>query len=387
MSILFFLALAILLLHLLDLAAIAGGLRKMIRLGDISPNLHGPPPLVSIIVPACNEERTIEPALKTLLAQDYQNLEIIVVNDRSTDGTGPLLERFRSRCQPPFTILTITDLPPGWLGKSHALQMGAESAAGEILLFTDADIRMEKTTISRAVTLLEQQKRDHLSLIFQAIGGDWLLNGMFLDAAGGLLTLFRPWRAEDDGSRSFMGVGAFNMVRTSVYRAVSGHRTIAMHPIDDIMLGKIIKEHGFRQICALGQRLVSVRWYDSVAAMVAGLMKNVFAVVHYRISLAMAGMLTIAVVAVLPLAGLLLTTGPAQLFFAAVMLLRLAVLACGATLSGMPLSAVAGGLLAPCISIYIIGRSAYTTLKNGGISWRGSHYPLAELRKSRPLFF
>lgn len=184
-----------------------------------------------------------------------------------------------------------------------------------------------------------------------------------------------------------MGVGAFNMVRTSAYFAVGGHHTIAMHPIDDILLGKILKEQGFRQLCVLGKPLVTVRWYPSAAAMVVGLMKNVFSVVHYRLGLAVAGMLAIAVAALLPLAGLLLATGTSQMLFGAVVCLRLAALAVGAKLSGMPFAAVAGGLLAPAISIYIIGLGACTTLKNGGITWRGSHYPLRELRKSRPLFF
>ena len=381
------LALAILIFHLLSLTDIGRGLLKMIRLSEIAPDPPDPAPRVSIIVPACNEELTIKPALQTLLAQDYPNLEIIVVNDRSTDGTRALLEELQRECTTPFTLLNISDLPAGWLGKSHALQMGAEQATGDILLFTDADIEMEKTTLSRAVTLLESERRDHLCLIFQALGGNWLLDGMILDAASGLLALFRPWRAGDERSRYFMGVGAFNMVRTSAYFAVGGHRTIAMHPIDDILLGKILKEQGFRQLCVLGKPLVTVRWYPTAAAMITGLMKNVFSVVHYRLTLAVVGMLAIAVTALLPPVGLILATGTAQLLFGAVVCLRLAALAVGAKLSGMPFTAAVGGLLAPAISIYIIGRSAYATLKNGGITWRGSRYPLSDLRKSRPLFF
>jgi hypothetical protein len=146
-------------------------------------------------------------------------------------------------------------------GRTVALKLGAKSGSGEILLFTDADIEMEKNTISRAVAAMEGQRLDHLSLIFQTVGGNWLLNGMVLDAAIGLLALFRPWKAQDGKSSHFMGVGAFNMVRTSAYRAVGGHDGIRMHPIDDIMLGKIIKEQGFRQMCLLGQPLVRVCWY------------------------------------------------------------------------------------------------------------------------------
>lgn len=387
MSFLFLLALTILLIHILTLADIGRGLLRMGRLGNISLEVPDRAPRVSIIVPACNEEQTIEPALKTLLAQDYPNLEIIVVNDRSTDGTGELLALLQQKCMQPFTVITITELPAGWLGKSHALQIGAESAAGDILLFTDADITMEKTTVSRAVTMMESKKLDHLSLVFQPVGGNWLLKGMILDAASGLLALFRPWRAEDDQSRHFMGVGAFNMVRTIAYKAVSGHSAISMHPIDDLMLGKIIKESGFRQMCMLGQPFVTVCWYATAGDMVNGLMKNAFSVIHYRVWLAILGMLAVCIGTITPIFGFVLATGATRLLFVATVFLRLTALFFGAKLSGMPFTAVAGGFLAPFISVYILGRSAYTTLKNNGIFWRGNHYSLQELRKSRPLLF
>jgi hypothetical protein len=244
---------------------------------------------------------------------------------------------------------------------------------------------MECTTVSRAVRVLEAEQLDHLSLMFQQVGGSWLLNGMILDAASGLLAVFKPWRAQEKTSRYFMGVGAFNMVRATAYRAVAGHRLIAMHPIDDIMLGKIVKEHGLKQKCLLGQPYVTVCWYATAAEMVAGLMKNVFSVVHYRGWLALLSMVLVFILNVLPLAGLFFSSGQVRLLFGITVLLRLFGLAAGAHLSGMPLSAVAGGLLAPCMSIYIIGRGAWTTLRNGGISWRGSHYDLNELRQSRPL--
>lgn len=387
MSMLLFLASIILIVQILTVADIGRGLLRMQWLGAVPAKVPQPSPLVSIIVPACNEEKTIEPALKTLLAQDYSNLEIIVVNDRSTDGTGALLERLQRESRRQFTVLTIRELPSGWLGKSHALQTGGDHAAGEILLFTDADIEMEETTVSRAVQVMEAERLDHLCLMFQQVGGTWLLNGMILDAASGLLAVFKPWRVSEKNSRYFMGVGAFNMVRATVYQAVSGHSSIAMHPIDDIMLGKIVKKHGFRQKCLLGQPFVTVCWYATATGMVAGLMKNVFSVFHYRGWLALLSMVLVFTMNLLPLVGVIVFTGPPRLLFGATVLLRLAGLVVGSHLSHMPLSAVLGGLLAPCLSIYIIGCGAWTTLYNNGISWRGSHYSLRDLRSSRPLLF
>jgi glycosyltransferase involved in cell wall biosynthesis len=387
MSLLFATALVVLLVHLYTLADVGLGLMKMGRLRDIAPRPPKPAPLVSVIVPACNEAQTIEPALKALLLQDYPNLEIVVVNDRSTDDTGSILLRMQQQSDKPFTIRTIERLPSGWLGKSHALTTGAKSASGEILLFTDADIEMEKTTISRAVAVMEGQRLDHLSLIFQTVGGNWLLNGMILDAGIGLLALFRPWKARDTKSRHFMGVGAFNMVRTNTYRAVGGHDGIRMHPIDDIMLGKIIKEQGFHQMCLLGQPLVRVSWYASVPAMVEGLMKNVFALFHYRAWLALLSMAVVIALTILPVFGMLWATGATRLLFAAAVLLRLSAFAVGAVVNGMHLTAAVGSLLSPFMSIFIIARATFLTLKRGGIIWRGSFYSLAELRKSRSLIF
>ncbi len=387
MSLLFVLALFIFFLHVLTLADIGSGLLRMTRLSNVTSNLPSSTPRVSVIVPACNEADTIEPALQALLDQDYPYLEIVVVNDRSTDDTARVLEELKQKSSKPFTLLTIDTLPGGWLGKSHALQNGADIATGDILLFTDADIEMEKTVISRAVTVFTTKKLDHLCLIFQTIGGSWLLNGMILDAASGLLTVFKPWKAAESNSRYFIGVGAFNMVRASVYKGVGGHHNISMHPIDDIMLGKVIKENGYKQECLLGQPLVRVCWYPHVSAMVEGLMKNVFSVVHYRVWLALLAMMTVFILTVFPVVGVLLSSSTTQVLWGGIILIRLVGLSFGAALSQMGPGAVLGGLLAPLMSIYILARSTCTTLMNKGMYWRGTFYPLKDLRKSRPVLF
>ncbi len=387
MSFFLLLALLIFLIYLLTLADIGQGLLRMGQLRNIVPIHTDAVPRVSIIVPACNEAETIAPALQTLLAQDYPNLEIIVVNDRSTDATGAVLLEIGQLVAKNFTVITVDELPAGWLGKSHALHKGAENASGEILLFTDADIQMEKTTVSRAVTAMESSDVDHLSLIFQTIGGNWLLNAMILDAASGLLAMFKPWKVHNTEDRHFIGVGAFNMVRASAYQHCSGHSTIRMHPIDDIMLGRVIKEHGYRQLCLLGYRMVTVRWYATSAEMIEGLMKNVFSVFHYRVWLAVIAVVIIFFLNILPVAGVLLCTGWVQTVFGATVAIRLGAFGLGAGFYRMPLTTIVGGLVSPVLSMYIIGRATYLTLKYNGINWRGSHYSLQELRRSRPLLF
>ncbi|HDK44580.1 MAG TPA: glycosyltransferase, partial [Desulfobacteraceae bacterium] len=248
MSFLFFLAVITFIMTMLYTIEVALGLRRLRNLNDIRPFSGPSRPRVSIIVPACNEEETIETAMLSLVNQDYGPFEIVVINDRSTDRTGAILEKLAAQ-YPRIRLLEVTELPPGWLGKNHALHCGARAAGGDYLLFTDADVLLEKTTVARAMTIMVAERLDHLSLIFKNIASGSLLNAMIQDAGAALFFLFKPWAARNPRSRYFMGVGAFNLVKKDVYRRIGGHESIRMHPIDDIMLGKVIKQHGFRQDC------------------------------------------------------------------------------------------------------------------------------------------
>ncbi|MFH2122592.1 MAG: glycosyltransferase family 2 protein [Pseudomonadota bacterium] len=359
---------------------IALGSRKLGSLGDSDPSAVKDAPLVSIIVPACNEADTIAPALATLLVQDYANLEIVVVNDRSTDGTGGIVRQMQQR-HPELIVLDIDELPEGWLGKHHALHCGAALAKGDILLFTDADIHMAPSTVSRAVNRLEQARLDHLCLIFKNKATGWLLNSLILDAGSGLFLLFKPWLAGNPRSKRFMGVGAFNMVRRRAYTQVGGHAAIKTHPIDDLMLGKIIKEAGLRQECLSGYDFVTVNWYSSTGAMIDGLMKNIFALANFNTVLAMGGVLGLVLLTILPLWGLLLAHGPARLFFGLAVALRLAFFSQAARYSGLSPWLAPAALITPYLTVYTILRATFLTLKNNGILWRGSHYSLDELRR------
>lgn len=365
---------------------LARGMKKMRRLGDMEIGSAVAGPLVSLVVPACNEEKNIEKSLVSLLSQEYANLEIIVVNDRSTDNTAAVLNRLKSRF-PRLTILEIVDLPEGWMGKSHALAKGAALAKGEYLVFTDADVILEKTTITRAVTYMQDNRLDHLTLGFKNVTRGWLLNSLILDAGMGLLFLFRPWTVKKSTSRSFMGIGAFNMLKKSVYQEIGGHEEIKMHPIDDLMLGKLIKQHGFFQDCLLAYDFVVVPWYDSVRAMSNGLEKNVFALVHYRVLLIPVVLAAIIIPTIWPLWGLVWGDTTVQAVCLLTLAIRLATFYKGLLVQSLPEGYLPGALLTPYISCYIILKSVFVTIKNDGILWRGRHYALAELRKTQPLLF
>jgi hypothetical protein len=364
---------------------LATGYRKLGNLGEVDEWTGEDSPLVSIIVPACNEEGGIAPALRSLCEQDYPQIEIIVVNDRSTDRTAEVVETIRED-HPAIAVVTIDALPEGWLGKPHALQTGARLASGDYLVFTDADIRMEPTTISRAVRAMHDNSLDHLALVFQNEGGSLLLNTLVSDVGAGLLLLLQPWKARDPQSRFFTGVGAFNMVRSTVYRAIDGHQQIRMQVIDDVFLGKLIKRNRYRQDSLLAPEHITVPWYPSVPAMVDGLMKNVFALFHYKAWLAGLACLLVIVVEIIPVFGAVLADGLPQWLFLAGVFLRLLVTGAGMVYSGLPLLAVPLLLVTPYLNLYIIARAVWKTSRENGITWRGRFYPLTELRKQEWLF-
>jgi len=382
MNLLFFVSVLSLFLTAAIGLEVALGLRRMTKLDEVPPLARQNAPRVSIIVPACNEVRTIEPALLTMLAQDYQNLEIIVVNDRSTDGTAQVLARLQQQ-HPLLQTYAVSDLPPGWLGKNHALQFGADRASGDYLLFTDADIILEKTALSRAMRHILVEGLDHLSVFFDNRARGGLLNALFVDIGGGLLHLFKPWQVKNPKSNRFMGVGAFNLVKASSYREIHGHREIAMHPIDDVMLGKVLKRRGFRQDCLLSHGLISVKWYGTVRELIDGLMKNAFAACDYRLSRVAAGVLAIFLLNILPLWALLFTAGLTRELFGACLCLRLLSAADGCRRAGLtPLSSF-WSLVTPYIACYILLKATYSTLEYGGIEWRGTFYPLQQLKESK----
>ncbi|MCI5143995.1 MAG: glycosyltransferase, partial [Candidatus Electrothrix sp. AR3] len=189
------------------------GERRIQKLASVKPLDLLDPPLVSVVIPALNEEEKIEAALASVLALDYPRLEIIVLNDRSSDTTPKILERI-SEEHPRLRVIHIQELPAGWLGKNHALHFGAQQAQGEFLLFTDADVQMAPDTLRRAMTRIQEHNLDHLCLILRLAMPTSLLSMLVTDSLSGLLTMFKPWLLIDPDSRSFLGVGAVNLVRT-----------------------------------------------------------------------------------------------------------------------------------------------------------------------------
>jgi len=358
------------------------GNRAIRCLSAVPADLPENPPAVSIVVAARNEQRHIRNALQTLRQLDYPDFELVVVNDRSEDATGTILAELAAET-PRLSVVEVRELPPGWLGKNHALWLGSQAARGELLLFTDADIYMEPSLVKRAVHLLTRQGLDHL-----VVSPRMVMPGPLLTVFGlAFMMIFaiftRPWKARDPASRHHIGIGAFNLVRASAYRAAGGHRAIALRPDDDLKLGKLIKGRGFKQDIAAGPELMRVEWYATLPELVRGLEKNAFAGCDYRLGMAFGGVALHLLLSVWPFAALLVTSGAVWgLNAALVAIILLLQVDCARTNRVSPWYAL-GWPVGATLFAWIVMRTTWLNLAQGGISWRGTFYPLSELRKNR----
>ncbi len=377
------LATAVLTLALMlgTLAQLALGGRRLRLLAGLPPLDEGEMPPVSVVVAARNEERNLEEALRSVLALRGV-AEAIVVEDRSTDRTGRILARMAGE-HPRLRVVPVVELPAGWLGKNHALWRGAQAAIGEWILFTDADVVMEPSTLLRALGHARREGLDHLAAAPAVVMPGFLLR-LFGVAFSIFFTLFsRPWKARDPRSGAHIGIGAFNLVRAEAYRAVGMHRPIAMRPDDDMKLGKLMKKHGCAQDFVIAAPLVSVEWYVSVRELVHGLEKNGFAGVDYRLSVVVLATVGQLLMFVWPYVALFVLSGPAAWINAAAIVAMLLIFAGAARPQGVPAWYGLAFPVASLMFVYIVWNATITTLWNGGIEWRGTRYSLAELKANR----
>jgi glycosyltransferase involved in cell wall biosynthesis len=379
---LLWLAVLTLVLVLATTIEFAVGNRSLARLAGIPPCTGNPAPKVSVIIAARNEARKIEQGLQSVLTQDYPNIEVIAVDDRSTDETGDILDRM-AQADPCLHVVHITELPHGWLGKTHALHFGVQNATGDLILFTDADVVMERTVLSRAIAYLRLKQLDHL-----AVGPKLKMPGTLLNMFGGAFTVFfglyaKPWKARDPKSPRHIGIGAFNLIRTEAYRAIGGHQAIAMRPDDDMKLGKVIKKHGYHQDMLLGGDLITVEWYSSVGELIRGLEKNTYAGVDYNLLVIVLSSVAQALVFFWPLVALLVTHGATRWLNLAIVVLLVALYIDSAQTHGAKRWHCVGMPVTALLFQYIIWRATLKTLRNNGIDWRGTHYSLQELRANK----
>ena len=359
------------------------GHRLIVQLAAFTPSARAKLPAVSVIAAARNEQRHVERAVRSLLKLDYHDLEIILVNDRSTDRTGEIIDPIAATDRR-LTILHLKELPPDWLGKNHALHYGARRARGELLLFTDADVVMDPQALKRAVGYMLDAELDHVAVTPTVSMPNWMLESFAVTFLTFLSVYMRPWRARDPKSACHVGIGAFNLVRADVYRAVGGHEPIAMRPDDDLKLGKLIKKNGYRQDLVNAAELIDVPWYGSIGEVMRGLEKNTFAGVEYRVT-AVVGLTVLTLVFDLwPFLAVWLPLWPAtRLLCFAVTLILLMMAWISARAIGARRSTCLAFPLAVAMFVVIQWRAMILALVNNGIRWRDTHYPLVKLKANK----
>jgi Glycosyltransferase like family 2 len=358
----------------------AYGAKKLPRIRNIAPAADAECPGISLIFAARDEEAKLPEALRTLAGLNYPRLEIVAVDDRSQDTTGRMLDEFAAR-DPRCHAVHVTELPDGWLGKPHALQSAYEATSGEWLLLTDADVKFEKSALRRAMALAQRDKLDHLTLI-----ADVEMHTFWETVA---LTFFglafylgsMPHRVSNRKSAAYMGVGAFQLLKREVYEKIGTHRKLAMEVVDDMKLGKLVKQGGFRSGVAIAEEFVSVRWHSGLGNIIRGVTKNFFAVFGYNVMVAVVALVAMVVLHLVPFVGVFAAHGWARAFYAAAVVIMLCMHA-GVDLANRvsPLYALTHPIGA-VLFCYMIARSAAVTLWQGGVSWRGTFYPLKELKK------
>jgi glycosyltransferase involved in cell wall biosynthesis len=341
------------------------------------------PPRVSIIVPARNEEEDIEQGLTGLLALDYDSYEVIAVNDRSTDRTGEIMEKVAASRAAHGCLKTVhvSELPSGWLGKTHAMWSAGLQATGEWLLFTDADVLFKPDVLRRALTYAESELADHVVVFPRMImkrPGEKMMIAFFQ-------TLFtfghRPWRVADPDTDDHMGVGAFNMVRRTAYESVGTYKALRMEVLDDMKLGKVIKKAGLRQRNVFGEDLISIRWAKGAMGVVDNLTKNFFAVLSFQWWRTVASAIGLFFLNLWPFLGLWLAHGWVRLPYGIALGSMFLIYLGMSFRSSIPPYYFVLHPISTVLFEYTLLRSMFLTLWNDGVTWRGTRYPLEELRK------
>ena len=344
-------------------------------------------PKLSIIIPACNEEQHIEQAAKTLITQDYPELEIILVNDRSTDNTGEIIDRLASD-DVRIKAVHIETLPDNWIGKVHALSEGKKHVTGDWLLITDADVHYASGLLRKAVAYVEEKNIDHLALMPNVETNSFWLE-MAINTFGLVFLLTtRAASINKPGSKAVIGVGAFNLVKRETFDKTPGFEWLRMETVDDMGVGLMMKNVGGLTNFAIADKDLSLGWYHSLGAMFRGLEKNLFgAGPGYSVVKLFFQLVPLWLLVAAPFVAFcsdnvwlwsLASVATFLYLFFAIFFVR------------KKQSETFSLLLFPVglilISIMMMW-AAYRCVKNGGIDWRGTHYSIDQLRAGQRVRF
>ena len=359
---------------------------------SVPPPPPSPAPLISVIVPARDEERNIRRCVEALLAQSYPNFEVIVVDDRSTDATAQILAEIHKtageqpgKAAPLLRVLPGAELPLGWAGKPHALWQGAAVARGEWLCFVDADTFARPPMLTAALVTAQDYQADLFTILTeQKLGSFWekaIMPVIFTALSVG----FPAWRVNDPSRPEAIANGQFILIRRSVYTAMGGHQAVYNQIAEDKALAEQVKQRGYRLIIADGRGVAQTRMYTSLPEMWEGWTKNIFIGLQARLGLLLFGVLLgFAAALLLPLwlVGSLWWFAVSGSLLAAIVALQVILLwayllylrslaACAFNIS--PLYAFTLPLAAFIFTLMMLA-SSLKVLTRQGVTWKGRKY-------------
>ena len=340
-------------------------------------------PRISMIIPARNEQEEIGPAVRSRLGDAYPELEVVVINDRSDDATGRVIDTLAAE-DDRIVPVHLDHLPEGWLGKVHAMQCGLERATGEWVLFTDADVHAAPGTLRCAMSLALDERLDHLTILPELWPTTPLVDGV-LSSFGRIFTpMTRFWSVRDQNSPVGAGVGAFNLARREALEESDGLEWLRLEIVDDMALGVMLKRCGARSAIVNGRGLLGLHWYRRLPEIARGFEKS-YVGVDCR---AWLGVIVFLIASAIWLAPWVALAGSGWL-----QLIGLGTIL-ETALAGMALNRWMGRRiwsamvypLGDLILLLLFLRAIVLGHLRGGIRWRGTLYPAARLREGKRLW-
>ncbi|STX29219.1 bactoprenol glucosyl transferase; CPS-53 (KpLE1) prophage [Legionella beliardensis] len=335
-------------------------------------------PKVSIIVPFHNEQQNLKGAMMSLCLLDYANYEIIAVDDRSTDLSYEIVSQLANK-NPRLKLIKVETLPINWLGKPHALHQGLKHATGDYIVFTDADVNFKPSILSKAIDYMLAEKLGHLTLspkievthFSMKLFIPFLLYIMFL--------AMMPWRVKSTNPKDAVGIGAFNCVSRETLNLIGGVKSLALNPIDDVGLARLVKQYSIKQGIANSEGLLSLPWYETIRACQIGFEKNIFAFFDFSLIKSAIALLSFLTFIFLPLVSLTLFNS--LIFLLSSIAIINIVFAIMLSCHHLKVSKIYAFSypLAALITLYIGVRSVSLCILRQGIYWGGKFFSLKKL--------
>lgn len=350
----------------------------------LAPDPSRVPPRISLVVAARDEEDHVEACIRSLLAQDHPDLELVFVDDRSSDRSPEILAELEAELAPRLRVLRVDALPSGWGGQTHGLHRGVEVSTGEWICFTDADCRFDSArALSIALADAEEHDAEFLSIIPRLEAPSVWERSYLPLCSFVLVTGLEIGKVNDPAHPAGYANGAFILIRRAAYERLGGHERVRQLVNDDVGLARAAKREGIRLRVTGNKGLLQTRMYESLSGAWRGWSRNLYGTLRHvpRLSAALLTTLTLFVLPWIVVIGLGIASclNPAWLPALAAWGLALGIAQLGlwrlyaacelapawSLLSGL------GAIFVSCLLANALGRS----LRRSGTNWHGVHYP------------